>query len=143
VVQNTFRRGWFSSEQDLTLELFGNLSAAPIAPVPPKLFPFQLILHSVIRHGPVCGWTCVGVAHTETHLVVSGEVQEFLKSVFGSVEPLHLETRLGFFGGGSVTISSPPVQDAALKDGAHLSWGGLSLKDRFTAGYGSYAVIHR
>jgi uncharacterized protein YdgA (DUF945 family) len=139
VVQKTFRRGWFSSEQDLTLEMFGNLPAAPAA-APPKLFPFQLTLHSVIRHGPVCGWACVGVAHTETHAVVSGAVQEFLKAVFGSAEPLHLETRLGFFGGGSVTLSSPSVQDAALKDGAHLSWGGLSFKNLFTAGYGSYAL---
>jgi uncharacterized protein YdgA (DUF945 family) len=142
VVQNTFRRGWFSSEQDLTLEMFGELSGAPGAPpsVTPKLFPVQLTLHSVIRHGPVCGWACVGVAHTETHVVAGGEVQEFLKSVFGSAEPLHLETRLEFFGGGSVAISSPPVQDAAFKDGTHVSWGGLSLEDRFTAGYGSYAL---
>jgi uncharacterized protein YdgA (DUF945 family) len=139
VVRNTFRRGWFSSEQDVTLEMFGNLPAASAA-VSPKLFPFQLTLHSVIRHGPVCGWACVGVAHTDTHVAVSGAVQEFLESVFGSAEPLHLETRLGFFGGGSVTLRSPPVQDAVLKDGAHLSWGGLSLKSFFTTGFGSYAL---
>jgi uncharacterized protein YdgA (DUF945 family) len=141
IVQSTLRRGWFSSEHDLTLEMFRNLpGSAPGTATPAVLAPFQLTLHSVIRHGPLCGLACVGVAHTETHVVFSGAAQEFLKSVFGAAEPMHLEMRMGFFGGGSATISSPAIQDAALKNGAHVSWGGLSLKNLFTAGYGSYAL---
>jgi uncharacterized protein YdgA (DUF945 family) len=139
VAQSTFRRGWFSSEQDLMLELFGNLPAGSATAVS-GLAPLQLTFHSMIRHGPVCGWACIGVAHTETQVQLSGAARDFLKSIFGSLEPLHLETRLGFFGGGSLTLSSPAVKDAALKDGAHVSWGGLSLKNLFTAGYGSYAL---
>jgi uncharacterized protein YdgA (DUF945 family) len=141
IVQSTFRRGWFSSEQDLTLEMFRNLpGSAPGTAMPAVLAPFQLTLRSVIRHGPLCGLTCVGVAHTETHVEFSGEGQELLRSVFAAAEPMHLETRMGFFGGGSASISSPPIQDAALKNGAHVSWGGLSLKNLFAAGYGSYAL---
>jgi uncharacterized protein YdgA (DUF945 family) len=141
LVDSRFRRGWFSSEQDLTIEMFPNLPAAAAgAPLPAMLAPFQLKIHTVIRHGPLCGWACVGIAHAETHVIFSGQVQDWLTTLFGSVEPLHIESRMGIRGGGSATVSSPPIEDAVLKDGAHVSWGGFSVKSLFSAGYSAYSV---
>jgi uncharacterized protein YdgA (DUF945 family) len=141
LADSTFRRGWFTSEQDLTIEMFPNLPAAAPGAAPPVLLaPFQLKLHTVIRHGPVCGWACVGIAHTETHVMFSGQVQEWLTALFGTVEPLHIESRMGIRGGGSVTVSSPSIADAVLKGGAHVSWGGFSLKSLFSAGYNAYSA---
>ena len=56
VVSNTFRRGWFVSEQDLTIDLFRNLAGASAAATPFST-PIQIKIHSVIWHGPICGLT--------------------------------------------------------------------------------------
>jgi uncharacterized protein YdgA (DUF945 family) len=143
VVESTFRRGWFTSEHDLTIEFFGDSpeAAAGAGALLPRMFaPFQLKIRSVIRHGPLCGWACIGVAHAETHTVFSGPIQAFLTDAFGAAEPLHIESRMGFGGGGSATISSPPIKDAVLKDGGHVSWGGFLVHSESEAQFTAYRL---
>ncbi len=139
VVANTFRRGWFVSEQDLTVELFRNLTrASPAA----GLFsaPIQIKIHNVIWHGPICGLTCIGLARVRSHVSFGPPLQDYLSSTFGSVEPLHIESRMGFGGGGSATMSSPAIKDTALSDGARIGWGGFELMGEFAPDHNSYSL---
>ena len=139
VVSNTFRRGWFVSEQDLTIGLFRNLPGASAA-APPFFAPIQIRFHNVIWHGPICGLTCIGLARVRTHTSFDPPLQGYLSSVFGSAEPLLIESRMGFGGGGSATVSSPAIKDAALSNGAHIAWGGFELKSEFARDYDSYSL---
>jgi uncharacterized protein YdgA (DUF945 family) len=139
VVANTYRRGWFVSEHDLTLGLFRNLPAAPTAA---SVFPapVRITLHSVIWHGPICGLTCLGLARVRTHLIFGPALQADLSSAFGSAEPLRLESRMDFGGGGSAVLSSPAIKDTALADGVRIGWGGADLKIDFAHDYSSYSL---
>jgi uncharacterized protein YdgA (DUF945 family) len=142
VAANTYRRGWFVSEQDLTLDLFQNLPAAPAAGTPFSI-PIQIKLHSVIWHGPICGLTCLGLARVRTHMSFGPTLQGYLTSAFGSAEPLHIESRMGFGGGGSAAVSSPAVKDAALSNGARVAWGGVNLDSEFARDFDSYSLHAR
>jgi uncharacterized protein YdgA (DUF945 family) len=139
VVANTFRRGWFVSEQDLTLELFRNPAGAPAAAT---LFsnPVQINMHNVIRHGPICGLTCVGLARVRTHLSFGPPLQGYLSAAFGSAEPLQIESRMGFGGGGTAAVYSPAIKDAVLSNGARIAWGGFDLKSELARDYNSYSL---
>ncbi len=139
VVANSYRRGWFVSEQDLTLDLFHNLAGAPAAATPFST-PIQIKFHNVIWHGPICGLTCIGLARVRTHVSFGPALQGFLSSAFGSAEPLHIESRMGFGGGGSATVSSPAIKDAALSKGARIGWGGAELTSEFSRDYKSYSL---
>lgn len=139
VVANAYRRGWLVSEQDLTIDLFHNLAGASAAATPFST-PIQIRIHNVIWHGPICGLTCIGLARVRTHASFGPAVQAYLSSAFGSAEPLRIESRLGFGGGGSATVSSPAIKDAALPNGARIGWGGVELKSEFARDYASYSL---
>ncbi len=139
VVANTFRRGWFVSEQDLTIELFRNLAGASAAATP-FATPIQITFHNVIWHGPICGLACVGLARVRTHTTFGPPLQAYLSSAFGSAEPLHIESRMGFGGGGSSTLASPAIKDAALSNGARIAWGGFEVTSEYAADYNSYSL---
>ncbi len=139
VVANTYRRGWFVSEQDLTIELFRGLAGAPAAAGAISA-PIQIKVHNVIWHGPICGLTCIGLARVRSHVMFGPALQAYLSSAFGSAEPLHIESRMGFGGGGSATVSSPAIKDAVVLQGGRLGWGGFELKSEFARDMNSYSV---
>lgn len=143
VVQSTFRRGWFTSQQEVTVEMAADLTAALVpaaggANAPPEA-P-RVTFRSMIRHGPICGLACVGLAHVDTRILFSGAIQSWLSTVFGAQDLVSIHGRLGFFGGGSSVVSSPPLKDVALGDGARFSWDGLTLSSTFSANMDSYTV---
>lgn len=139
VVENTYRRGWFVSEQELTIDLFHNLAGVSAA-AKPFSTPVQIKIHNLIWHGPICGLTCIGLARVRTHVSFSPALQAYLSSAFGSAEPLHIESRMGFGGGGSATVSSPAIKDAALSNGARIGWGGVEIRSELAADYNSYSL---
>jgi uncharacterized protein YdgA (DUF945 family) len=138
-VERRFQRGWYSSQEDVTLEMLHDVGAAPAAAaVPPG--PFRITIHSVLHHGPICGWTCLGLVRADSHIVFSGPLQSAIAGLFGPLEPLSLRSRLGLFGGGSATLSSPAFKDTALPDGAGAGWGGLEADMSYGAGMDTYTV---
>lgn len=139
VVANTYQRGWFASQQDITIELFHNLAGASAA-ASPVTTPLQIKIHNVIWHGPICGLTCIGLARVRTHVSFGPALQAYLSSAFGSAEPLHIESKMGFGGGGSAAVSSPAIKDSSLSNGARLGWGGLELTSEFARDYNSYSL---
>jgi uncharacterized protein YdgA (DUF945 family) len=130
LVEQQFHRGWYASTQDLTLEV----AAAPLAGLPqfsgpspanPTAQGLRFTIHSVIHHGPICGLTCLGLARIDSRLVLSDDVRSAVAKLFGPADPLTIRSRLGFFGGGITTISSPAIKD--LDRGAGFGWDGLQL----------------
>jgi uncharacterized protein YdgA (DUF945 family) len=127
---NRFRRGWFASDQELTLEAAQPAFGAGSV---------RLTVHNIIHHGPICATSCIGLAQIDSHLVFTPELQSYVTSVFGSAEPLSIRSRLGLFGGGSAQISSPAIGDAVVADG-HLSSEGFNAKSEYTADFDSYSI---
>jgi uncharacterized protein YdgA (DUF945 family) len=131
VVDHQYHRGWFVSEQDLTVGISPQMAATAAV---------NITIHNVIHHGPICGPTCWGLARIDSHLVFSGPIQPVVTSIFGLAEALSMHSRLGFFGGGSATVASPPVADIALSGGDHFSSEGMTLATGYTANYDSYTA---
>ncbi len=135
VVDQKYHRGWYTSEQDVTLAFSPGSALGGAAPGgAPAAWAANLhfTVHSVIHHGPICGLTCVAVARVDTQLVLSDETKALVSKVYGATAPLKIESRLNFLGGGVVTISNPPIKDFVTDDGTHLSWDGFEIR-------GSYA----
>jgi uncharacterized protein YdgA (DUF945 family) len=137
VTEHRFQRGWYRSQEDVTVEVLHDF-AAPAAAV--SVAPFRITIHSVLHHGPLCGWNCFGLARAESHIVFNGALQSAIAGIFGSLEPLSLRSRMGFFGGGSATLSSPAFKDTVLDGGARAAWGGLEAEMRYAAGMDSYTL---
>ncbi len=158
VVEHHFRRGWYTSQQDVTLELLhGALKGLPGAMAsaggPDTAAsgagagagaatvsgpgPFRITIRSVIHHGPICGVTCFGLARVDSRVEFSAPIQSAVARIFGSAEPISARSRLGFLGGASIEIQSPAFPDTSLADGARVAWGGLAGTIEYGADYDS------
>jgi uncharacterized protein YdgA (DUF945 family) len=137
LVEQQFHRGWYTSTQDLTLEV----AAAPLAGLPPTAQGLRFTIHSVIHHGPICGLTCLGLARIDSRLLLSDDVRSAVAKLYGPDDPLTIRSRLGFFGGGITTISSPALKDLALERGAGFGWDGLQLTVAYTR-HGDSIALH-
>jgi uncharacterized protein YdgA (DUF945 family) len=140
MTEHHFRRGWYTSQDEMTLEFSrGALGALPGAASSPA--PFLITIHTAFHHGPICGWTCLGLARADSRVEFGEPLKSAIAGLFGSKEPFGIRSRLGFFGGGSAVVSSPAIEDTALHDGAHVGWGGLDADLSYGAGMASY-VMH-
>jgi uncharacterized protein YdgA (DUF945 family) len=126
----SFHRGWFSSDQELTLE------PAQLALGAGTL---RVTVHNTIHHGPICGMTCIGLARVDSHLVFNEELQARVAAIFGGAEPLSIKSRLGLFGGGSTHVSSPAFKDAVIS-GASLASDGIAADSDYTANVDTYST---
>jgi uncharacterized protein YdgA (DUF945 family) len=126
----SFHRGWFSSDQELTLE------PAQLALGAGTL---RVTVHNTIYHGPICGMACIGLARVDSHLVFNEELQARVAAIFGGAEPLSIKSRLGLFGGGSTHVSSPAFKDAVIS-GASLASDGIDADSDYTANVDSYST---
>lgn len=135
VVDQKYHRGWYTSEQDLTLAFTPGAALGVAAPNPGMsaiAAGFRFTLHNVIHHGPFCGLTCFAAARVDSHIVWSDAMKASLAKVFGSAEPVTIQSKLGFLGGGTATLTSPPIKDLTLDDGGHVTWDGLKLNVAYT-----------
>jgi uncharacterized protein YdgA (DUF945 family) len=133
-VTRHYHRGWYSSVDEATVEMSGGPLGA-LSAIKPGIAsalnsgsehtPFRFTLRTVIDHGPICGLKCFALADAEAHVSFTGPLQAALTRLFGNQEPITLRTRLGFFGGGSVTMSGRGFAHAQIGKDASLSWGGL------------------
>jgi uncharacterized protein YdgA (DUF945 family) len=126
----SYHRGWFTSDQDLTLE--------------PARLPFaaeslRVTVHNTIHHGPICGLACIGLARVESHLVFNEELQAHVTAIFGGAEPLSITSRLGLFGGGSAHVSSPAFKDAIISGGS-LASDGIVADSHYTGNLDAYST---
>ena len=170
VVKQDYQRGVFSSVQDTTIELtLTNFpgakktdaaavtqaepaagDAAPSAEaaaaetaveaVPEARKPVQLHFINRIQHGPLPGFSGFGAAAIKTELVLDAESKAQLAKVFGTANPLDISTRLGYAGGGRVSISSPAFNTVLEKERDKISWQGLNLEVSFEKDYKTFTL---
>jgi uncharacterized protein YdgA (DUF945 family) len=125
-----FHRGWFTSDQELTLE------PAQLALGAGTL---RVTVRNTIHHGPICGMACIGLARVDSHLVFSEELRSRVAAIFGGAEPLSIDSRLGLFGGGSAHVSSPAFKDAVIS-GASFASDGIVADSDYTANLDTYST---
>lgn len=173
IVGNKWTDGWFRSEQVITFEfvLPGSSPKTPVVdrgvPLPaagplqvpvaqeiPNAAPFGLpqsvrfTLHNVVLHGPILGSAGIGLARVESQLAMSDDVRRKLMDVVGTDEPVRVVTRLGFFGGGTTTVSGEGHKvmlgklDPSLA-GASVAWDDFRLTMSMSGGGKTYDVSGR
>ena len=68
--------------------------------------PARFTVRNDVLHGPVLGFSGLGIARVKTHLELSEDVRKEIVKVFGEKPALEVTTRVGFFGGGTTTFKS-------------------------------------
>lgn len=139
VVKHEFKRGLFSSTEDVTIEF----SPAPFAKLTPDAngnVPQPLQLHFInhIQHGPFPGLR-FGSASINTELVLDGEVKTAAEKIFGQQAPVQIHTDLGYGGGGSVLVSSPAFTTTNDQTQDKIEWKGVKANIAFS---GDYRTMH-
>lgn len=152
IVKRDFQRGFASSTETVTFELFGDMfrslgklesNAAPGAQTPaagaaPQ--PVQFTVRSNIKHGPFAGGK-LAAAVAETELVFDDKTKHELAKVFGDKKPLTARTVFAFGGGGSSTVESPPIAHTFTDEGGGtLTWGGVKADMDFAPQMRSYTL---
>lgn len=132
IVERKYTQGWFRSEQEVTFELLGN-ALRPLAGAP------RFTVRNEILHGPVLGFSGFGLARVNSTLVLDPKMRQELAKDFGSEDLLQVSTRIGFFGGGTTTISSE-AREVKLADGGTISWDDLDIDIRYSRIFDSIDV---
>lgn len=149
-VSRHYHRGWFVSVDEATVEVSSAaLDTLPALKAAASAFgsgetehsPLRFSVQTVIHHGPVCGWTCFGLAGADAHVKFEGPIQAALGRIFGSQEPITIRSRFAFFGGGSSRVSSPAFELPPIGQGGHLAWGGIDSSMHYGARQDWYDIV--
>lgn len=132
IVERKYTQGWFRSEQEVTFEVLGGVTRAVGAPA-------RFTVHNEILHGPVLGWSGLGLARVNSSLVLDPPLRREIAERFGTEEPVEVSTRVGFLGGGTTTFSSD-ARELTLEDGGTLSWDDLVVDVRWSSKFDSVSV---
>lgn len=159
VVKRDFQRGFSTSQETVTFELFGDMFRSmenaqkeaiandpdaqqdPAAAAPREpMKPIQITVRSDIKHGPFAGGS-LAAAVVDSELVFDDKVKAELAKVFGDKKPLIARTVFNFGGGGNSTVTSPAFATTIPGDGgsnAQVSWQGIKMNMDFASGMKSY-----
>jgi uncharacterized protein YdgA (DUF945 family) len=157
VVAHEYRRGLFSSDETVTLELFGDMTrftdqaqkqrVASTADEPASGQPFkpvQISLRSHIKHGPWPDGSTPAAAIVDSELDIDERFAPDLAKVLGDRKLLTAHSVYRLWGGGESTVTSPSFvfalpgigQDAA----GRIAWMGIKATIRFSKDLGSYRI---
>jgi len=125
IIDRKYTQGWFRSEQEVTFEVVGA--------------PARFTVRNEILHGPVLGFSGFGLARVNSTLVLDPQTRREIAAHFGSEEPLEVSTRIGFFGGGTTTLSSE-ARELTNADGSILAWDDLDIDVHWSGNFDSIAV---
>lgn len=168
VVQQSYKRGIFSSTQEQTYEL--NLaSALPGVPLPgmtgsfqegadaqaetpvmtPEQMeelnklskPIQIRVINHIKHGPVPGIFGIAAGKVDTELVLDPAVVAEIKKIFGDKKFLEITTILNYSGGGTLKLNSPAFTTTAPGiTPTKVDWKGVKMEVGFDEGYNKVSL---
>jgi uncharacterized protein YdgA (DUF945 family) len=108
------------SEDEASLE---QAAWQPAADVAESSEPPRFTIRNEIKHGPLPGFTGVGLGRIESTLVFSNEVRAQLDKVIPGRDPMTMTTRLGLLGGANTHVSSPAFDYKDETD--QVSWQGF------------------
>ena len=127
LVKREYHRGVYRSTEIATYS-FRNptvLTALKTATGSPLSPSATVTVVSDIQHGPLPGLHTAALGIIDSTLIAPPALQKALAGALGSKPLLQLRTRVGFFGGATVDLSSPAFS-VPLPDGPTLTWGGLT-----------------
>jgi uncharacterized protein YdgA (DUF945 family) len=106
--------------------------AAQAIPKFPTIPPVRFSVRSQVLHGPVLGTAGIGLARLDTKLQISQEIRNKLIEMLGTDEPVRIRTRMGFFGGGTTTLSGdartiPLSRLGVAKANGTIAWDDFNL----------------
>jgi len=139
VAERKWTWGWFHSEQQVTFEfdlprmLHSPKPVTALADAtPPLIAPVRFTVHSNVSHGPVLGSSGLGLAKLDSTLVIGDDIRKKVEGIFGPGDIVQISTRMGFFGGGTTTLSGKGRTVQLSKFGkadtkGTLAWGDFSL----------------
>jgi uncharacterized protein YdgA (DUF945 family) len=140
LIQRTYQRGVYGATEELTYNLRGPfaraLGVAPVANTSPSL---RLKVRNTIHHGPLPQLRAVALATIDSELVLPSELRVSLDPVLAGRPIVTGHTRMGWFGGSKVLLTSPPFE-AQLSQGGTVSWRGISATADFAAGHRSWTA---
>lgn len=147
VVEHSWTPGWFTSGLAVTLEfipagLGPQAATAGFASLPPMRFTVR----SDLLHGPLLGTSGIGLVRIRSHVVLEDEIRAKLVELLGTDEPVHLTTRLGLFGGVSLTLAGEGRTVKVEGSGANpstIAWDEFKLVLSGGSGGKSYGVAGR
>jgi uncharacterized protein YdgA (DUF945 family) len=131
VADRSFARGWLASDYYFTLRFIpGTEEDAGLRTAATTPAAYDIKLKNVIRHGPLPGFTALGLARIDAELVGDAKTSAEWRERFGGRIPLDLRTWLDFTGGGRTRLRSQPFTNVAF-DGAQFSAEGAEFVLRF------------
>jgi uncharacterized protein YdgA (DUF945 family) len=147
VVDHSWTPGWFTSGLVVTLEfipagLGPQAAGTGLAGLPPKRFTVR----SELLHGPLLGTSGMGLVRIKSHVVLGDEIRAKFVEFLGTDEPVHLTTRLGLFGGATLTLAGEGRTVKVDASGANpdtLAWDDFKLVFSGGSGGKSYDVAGR
>lgn len=95
----------------------------------PTVPQMKFSVHNSVLHGPVLFGAGLGLARVDTQFVISDEIRKKLIEVLGTDEPVRIRTRMGFFGGGTTTLSGDARTIPLAKLGVPKADGSIAWDD--------------
>jgi uncharacterized protein YdgA (DUF945 family) len=164
VIKRNFQGGVFSSTEDTTIEIAGDLfrSLAAMQETPKEspgepsdanepnttadepaaissepIKPITIRVLSKVKHGPFAG-SGLALAKVDTEILFDEKLQQEISKAFAAKKPLELTTTMNWAGGGTTLVSSPAANVSIQQGAGTLSWRGLQGKIDFTKDMASY-----
>lgn len=153
VVNYSYSRGWFTSSEDVTLELNNQGIKNALAMLPIKAAQesgikisdnkYELKYTSSITNGIFAGWIhgniMPTIAYSKTDLILPDSINSVLKTFFKENAPLELTTILYLNNSGKYKIFSPSFNYEEALSGVKVNWGGLKLDIAFNEQFNKFA----
>jgi uncharacterized protein YdgA (DUF945 family) len=132
IVKRDYSSGWFRSEQEVTFEVLPDLIPAVNSLLKSKsLKPPRFTIRNEILHGPVLWPFELGAARVNTRIVWGAELNHELFKTFGDDRPVLVNTRVGFQGGGTTTVSGK-ARTIEPDEGGRMSWDAFEFVLNFS-----------
>ena len=134
LVSRDYRRGVFSSTEDVTYGLGGSMGQyLRMSGAAAALSALRLTVHNTIQHGPLPGFrTTVALAAIDSTLQPPAALQSAIDTVLHGRPLLHSHTIVHWTGDSEGTLESPAFQ-YRLPDGTRIVWDGISGKGLATS----------
>jgi uncharacterized protein YdgA (DUF945 family) len=102
--------------------------------------PVRFKVFNDVLHGPVLGFSGFGVARVDTTIDLPAEAVAKIREVFGPKPALEMQTRVGFFGGGTTTLTSEGRTLVSKDDDDQVSYETFKLAVGFGKDGDSYDI---
>ncbi len=140
VVKRDYRRGVYSSTEEVTYGLGGSiLKAVRAAGHGEWVDHAQFTVRNTIHHGPLPQLRAFAPATVDTEIVLPPEVRQKLAAALGNKGGLTIHTRMKWFGGGTTLITSTPFQ-VPMQEGGEFASRGVDARIEYGRDYGSQSA---